>query len=328
MQRSSLSVEYLRPSELLEGHQPFGFSLYLKGMGLWDRDRLFSSLDRRGMLSPLLVHGNKKEGTFRIIDGFRRAEWAVSRGIAELSCLALYGLEKTGVMVLVHEAQAHVVRTAALKAGFLGFLEGNGVSRETMLRDFMPLLGLPESSHLLKNYLRVAGLSGEVLRFGHEKGFSLKKLMNLSYYRGKLVELFFASASGLSLSASLVEEMLGNINDILRRDGISPEEFFAGQDVAGLLGSDMDPREKTRRFRQMVRRLRFPGLTGIEQDMEAARQRFLSGGSFSISWDPSLENRALKVSAVVKSPEEFQCLVEDLGRRERADGIRAIFSHL
>jgi hypothetical protein len=330
MQGLPFSIERVTPKSLLAEHQPHAFSLYLKELGLWDEKWPFASLEAEGLLTPVTVKKSReKPGGFEILDGFKRVSWAASRDLPFISCACLdmdIPLEKSWLVVL--SAQKAALDSPALKAAFLGFLKKAGVPRETTVERFMPLLGLGPSINLLEKYLKIAMLPDAVLAFCHRKGFSAKRCLNLSHHRRGLLNRFFSYSSSLTLTASLAEELLDNINDILRRDAISPEDFFSLPEISDVLEEGTDTRARTDRFRRAVRRLRFPVLTGIERQMEGAGKKFFSGKKFSVTWDKSLENRVLNITASVKSPEEFVRLVRDMEDETSLEGIKALLSYL
>ncbi len=324
------SLEKIAPRRLLEGNQPYGFSLRLRELGLWDERWPAESLEQAGMLTPVLVKKAKDSpGGFHILDGFKRLFWADSAGMPAVSCLLTApGLSLEDCWLAVLSAHKEVLGTTAIKAVFLETLDRSGVPRETTTKRFMPLLGLGPSDDLLRKYLRIARLPASVLVFCHQKRLSAKRCLNLTHHKRGLLEHFFARSSSLSLSASLTGELLDNINDILRRDDLSPEDFFSSPEMVRILEGETDIRTRTRRFRQAVRNLRFPVLTKIEREMEHARKRFLSDRPFSVSWDRALENRAVNLTALVRSPEEFLKLVQALEEEDTLKGIEAILSHL
>ena len=328
MQGLSISVEQIAPEKLLAGAQVFGFSVFLKDLGLWDEKWPCICLEKAGILSPVLVQRHESSG-FRIIDGFKRAFYADKKKLSYVPAMVLpETMSSRDIFLLVLGAQKDYLKTPAMKATFLRFLDRAGVPRETIIADFMPPLELGANENLLRKYMRIAEIPATVLRFCHQKGFSMKRCLNLSHHKKGLLDAFFARSSRLNLSASLAEELLDNINDILRRDGLSAGDFFARQDVTEILGGDMDTRERTSRFRRLARILKFPVLTDIEGQMEETRKNFTGTGSFHVSWDKSLENRAVHINASVKNTDEFRRLVSDLEKENSAEGIKALLSYL
>lgn len=328
MQASSLSVEHIAPEKLLAGARIFGFSIFLKDLGLWDEKWPFYSLEKAGILSPLLVQRQESDG-FRIIDGFKRAFYAYEKGRSFVPATVLpETVSNKDIFLLVLAAQKDYLKTPALKAAFLRFLQQAAVPRETITADFMPLMDLAANETLLRKYMRIASLPGKVLLFCHQKGFSMKRCLNLSLHKKRLLNTLFYWKSHLTLSASVVEELMDNINDILKRDCLSPEDFFAGTDVLKILSADMDNRERTSRFRELVRRRKFPVLSEIERQMEETQKGLAGSGSFHISWDKSLENRAIHISGSVKNINEFRRMVSDLEKENSAECIKALLSHL
>jgi len=330
MRGLSFFIEEIDTSELFATEQPYAFSLLLKRLGLWDETWPFNSFQATGLLSPVLVQKvfNKREKIL-LVDGFKRIEWARATQISTVSCLVIpEDIPLADVCALVLGAQKLWINTPALKALFLRFLLNLEVPRETILNRFMPLLGLGPAESLFRKYLKIAAMPETVLLFCHEKRFSMKRCLNLVHHKKGLLETFFSRTRGLHLSASLAEELLDNINDILKREGMSPEQFFEAKDVRRVLDQNTDARVKASSFRQLIRRLKFPVLTEIEKDMNQIHKRFLAGGRFNVNWDRALENRQLHINTAIKDTDEFRSVLYELQKEETLKGIEALLSYL
>jgi hypothetical protein len=232
------------------------------------------------------------------------------------------------IFLVVLSAQETSLKSPVLKTRFLSFVKNAGIPEEAMVRQFMPMLQLGRNEALLKKYLKISMLPDEVLLFCHQKGFSLKRCLNLANHKRDLLTRFFSLRDSLAISASLAEEMLDNMNDYLRREGKTPDYLFARPDVQNILQSDMTVSKKTQALRSLLRTLRFPMLSRIEREMhDIARNRFDSR-HLSISWDRSLENRRITITGVVQSLEDFRALVEDISKPETIDGIKTLLHYL
>ena len=300
----------------------------LKRLGLWETDNLFSSLDRTGILVPVLA--DERHGVLHLIDGFKRVVWSRSRGVPSVPVrIVPADITAEEIFIILLSAQEiYLKKSPVLKARFLSFVKEAGVPEETIVHQFMPMLQLGHDRALLKKYLKISGLPDDVLLFCHQKGFSLKRCLNLANHKRELLTRFFHLRGSIAISASLAEEMLNNMNDYLRREAKDPEYLFARQDIQGILKSDMAVNEKTQALRSLLRELRFPTLSRIERQMDDIARGLPDLRHLSVSWDRSLENRRITITGTVQSLEDFRTLLGDISRPEMFDGIKALLHYL
>ncbi len=304
------------------------FSQILEKLGVEDSSNLIKSLDENSILSPILTAGFQGgEKPLLVIDGFKRLRWARGRGLARLPVLRTGIMDKERLILFLLAKYSGGLKGCAAKALFLDYLVRAGFHRSLLTGMAMDALGLEKHGGLLDRYLRVAELPGEILRFCHEKDFSLKKCLNLTYQPRQLLEKIIESRRRISLSASLLLELCDNITDIMRRDQIDTHEFFQRQDVKEVLCTRMDIGQRTRLFRQLVIRLRFPVLTRLQDEVGRVSRAYFHDSPFSVRWDETLENRKITLSVTLRDLSELSELKEALSSSETEEGLKRLLSY-
>jgi hypothetical protein len=142
------------------------------------------------------------------------------------------------------------------------------------------------------------------------------------------VALVFSWRDRLSLTASVAEELLEHLKDHLRAAEATPEELARRPEVRALLEAPLGPQEKTRRLRELVRRLRFPLLTGANDRLEGIRARLGLPGNVRLSWDPTLERHAVDLRITIQDPGEWPATLEFLGSSVVERGIAEMLEEL
>ena len=303
-----------------------GFSLKLRELGLWKTEHLFSSLQTSGILEPILVaYEQDSSGPALLIDGFKRLMWARDRGISHLSAMDT-SLSPRELLLFLLQKHCNALTSCALIALFLDFVAERGFDSHLILNEIMPALGLQGHAKLLEKYRRVATLPVKVLTLCHKKDFSLKRCINLTHQPRQLLERLIELEGKLSLSASLFQELCDAISDILKREGLSVEEFFQRKEIIEILEAGQDRATTTRLFRSYIRKLRNPLLTSYQRELQKIHKTYFSSAPFHVKWDETLENRRIEISSSVTDIEELRNLSKAISSEKTQKGVKELLS--
>ncbi len=326
MERIPLACEkisLISPGEL---DTSLDFSSKLNPFKTKDQELLLQGLERSGILSPILSIKKTGNPNPLVIDGFKRIKWALSSKIDTVCVITLPQMEEEELVVFLTTKYAPTLDTCVVRALFLYFLVEKSFKHKTIVEKVMPILGLEPHKGLLERYLKIAGLPHKLLLFCHEKDFSLKRCINLSYKPRRLLETIIGLNGVISLSASLLQELCDNIHDILRRDDMDVEAFFELKQVRDILGMEKDPSTKTRLLRRFVWQMRYPVLSSVHAQIEEIEKRHFSNMPFCIKWDRSLENRKITITGSVSSPNELDSLIDALSDKGTKEGINKMLA--
>ena len=173
-------------------------------------------------------------------------------------------------------------------------------------------------------------MTAQMIRaYGSAKGFheqTLDRWLRLSEIdREALLEL----AGSLKLGENHLRDFLDWLQEIALRDGLSFHDILNG---AALARISSDPRlgrnDKLRRMKEELRRLRFPRLARLEDEIESRVQEMKLGPRIQISFPPGLEGCELTVQMKAASHETLQKLVEELAGALEKRAMKEIFALL
>ncbi len=316
-------ISLINPGEL---NTSLDFSSKFNPFQSKNQDLLLQSLDRSGILTPILSVEKNGNQCPLVIDGFKRIKWAVSNKIESVCVITLPQMKEEELLTFLTTKYAPMLDTCVVRALFLYFLVAKSFKHKTIVEKVMPILGLEPHKGLLEKYLKIARLPHKLLLFCHEKDFSLKRCINLSYKPKRLLETIIGLNGTISISASLLQELCDNIHDILRRDDMDVEAFFQLKQIKDILGMEKDPSTKTKLLRHFIWQMRYPVLSSVHAQIEEIEKRHFSSMPFCIKWDKSLENRKITITGSVSSPNEFHNLIHALSEKETKEGINKILA--
>lgn len=126
-----------------------------------------------------------------------------------------------------------------------------------------------------------------------------------------------------------MRDFLDWLEEIALRDGLSFRDVLNG---AALARISSDPRlgrsDKLKRMKEELRRLRFPRLARLEDEIQRRVQEMKLGPLIQISFPPGLEGGELTVQVKASSHETLRKLVEELAGTLEKRAMKEIFALL
>jgi ParB-like chromosome segregation protein Spo0J len=230
--------------------------------------KLLLSIQTAGLIEPPLLQSNKN-GLFRIVCGSRRLSAGKKIGLDSLTCRVLpSSVEHQKCLRLaiydnVAKRTLNPVEKSLVLAKMSDYLE-----EPQLIDEFMPLLDLEKSTTLFNRYLRLNNLEEMILdslatgRLNERIAFALAKQEQgdrLAYFR-----LF----EELPFSVSVQEELVETVEEIARKENLTPEEVLSSKELRALRQtSKRQARQRAQEIRKHLQARRNPRLT-------ARRERF------------------------------------------------------
>ncbi len=286
------------------------------------------SLKETGIQSPLLLY-KSGEGTLHLIDGFKRVAFSRRFGIETVPCKILsdISLEEILDSILI-ENFPRIQSTSATRIKFVCFALKTGLNRDTLIQKYLPLLQFESHKSILRNCERVGKLPEEILDFFEEKRFSPKQCNHLSRHPRDLLVTVFSIKNDMAYTASILEEILNNIGDYLRASDKEIANFAQDEEVQAIIHSHLSPQEKTSKFRDLVKRKRYPILTKTNKEIEDIHKQIGLPADILLTWDKTLEKKEVAVSIRVNSLQKWRSATETLDGDNVKRGISSILEKL
>ncbi|MBF0443184.1 MAG: ParB N-terminal domain-containing protein [Oligoflexales bacterium] len=284
---------------------------------------LRDSMRELGVLSPLLV-AEKADGSLHLVDGLERYNASIDLNIDDLPCALISGFsakQVSGALLACHYGR--IIETTAGRIRFVAFVSGLGVADETIIKEFLQVIGFEPHQRILHSIRRIHALGPEILDFCHEKKYSMGQCLHLTRHPGELLTGIFALREMLQLTASTFDEILGELGDYLKFSGMPLSSFLEDETVRGLFETpEMNPPQRTRIFRSMLKGRRYPILTEVNGRLDRIRSGMNLPPCVTLNWDPILERDELDLTIKVKREDDLRVALETLGKGEVSNGVR------
>jgi ParB family chromosome partitioning protein len=276
-------------------------------------EQLKNSIERFGVLNaPYVIE--VPESRYTVVSGYRRLLAVRELGWREVVCHVLPAsfppLE--ALLLNLHDTIVHRRMNEIEKAMALVRLS-RYVKKEALIKEFMPMLGIPANRQNLDILLRVPELEKQVRISIAAQRISLRVaglMITLdSGNRLKVNELF----TGLKLSFNQQWEVIQWIVEIASREGRSPKEILEDDALTKTMNnSEMSNPIKSKKIVKILRKRRFPSLVKAETAFKKGVSRLSLPQGLKIIPPPFFEGKKYRLEIVFSQGKELKEKVESL----------------
>jgi len=292
-------------------------------------ERLVSSVGAMGILTPLILQG--REGApCRIVAGNRRARAAREAGLESVPARILSEEVSDADLFLLNireNAETRIVND--IERGLaLHRLETVFRAGKKSLFEALDLLGLSPGRRVLTQYVSLARLTGELKRYVISHSLPLRVSSRLARLPAEDQKALGRILRVLVFGANLLREILDLTDEIFLREGIPLRELLSRESFRTLLENpDLTSTQKRDRIRNILRSMRFPGLTEETERLGELLKRVGSPG-VPLRLPPFLEGDALQVSFSFKSIQELKGRLRELGEMAEREEVVEVLKRL
>ncbi len=175
---------------------------------------------------------------------------------------------------------------------------------------------------------RIYNLPRELKLFCHEKKYSFKQLLNLTFHPRDLLMQLMIWKPVLQLTASTLDEIASGLKDYLKRENKKISDVLSEPDIQELFDSSLGPREKTDKLRALIRLKKFPVLSDKNVLIKKIVDDLKLPKGIDVQWDRTLENKNIHVSVDVHDPSQWRNILAALGSADVKKALDAILEEL
>jgi len=287
-----------------------------------DLEPLMVSLKLVGLLEPLILR-EKTDKTYQIVCGFKRVKALRHLAVSEAAAFVYQPGELDDFQALQLTIGHNLTRTLNLveKAQALKKLLAFGVSEREVIDRYLPLFALQPNVRILRQTTALLSLERKVLEYLVKEDLSLSAavcLLDLDQEGQKaILPLLLALRPG----ENRVKEIISFLREISLRDGKPISSLLIRGAIVELLGDSQTPRpQRLEKLRRIIKQMRFPLLTAMEQRFAAYRQSLALPPQISFHHPAFFEGEEFRMELRFKNFKAFRELVA--GLNEIADAAK------
>ena len=289
-----------------------------------------NSIKQSGVLLPLVVQAvpNSK---YLLVDGFKRLRWLTNalelsgqkKIPAKFTCLVL-----PESMQLRDVAKIRLETLPVAENNFQGMqvcrllknLLETGFSRDEIVSDVLPKLGLKSSKRLFRQLLELAEKLAEFEL--HQQfqlpaaimGFGCEDLLPLLKFSQSEFPVVIELAEKMEVSGKKWRNLLQLLDEVCRLKEMSPTEVLKIPEIMEIFGrSSLQAPARYRLLKQQLDLLRFPELSDLQQKFEQAKKSLKFAPRMTLESDQFFENDDLTLTLKIRSFEELRKHLKYLG---------------
>jgi ParB family chromosome partitioning protein len=275
---------------------------------------LTGSIREIGVVNPPVL----KEGkTYTIVTGYKRIAACKELGIKEISAFITDKSDKDCFFLSFHDNMGTRELNDIEKAETIKRLL-ELVGEEKTLGEFLPLMGLGNSTKVLEDYASLLGLEKAVKDGVVNDHISMRNSLMLLEFPEDERTAIFSLITGLHLSKSKQREVITYIKEISKREHTSVLSIV---DKLNRTREDTELTvpEKTEKIRMYLRKRRNPVLSDREKEFgELVKQMT---GQIKISSSPFFEGDDLRVEFRFRDRNQLRKQIGDLKQIADSDSL-------
>ena len=297
-----------------------------------DLEILRRSINHVGLLQPITVRQKSRGSGYQVISGFKRLTASEQLGLREVEAFSFAKSELDDLegfqMGLYENLAIRSLNLIEKSMVIEKLMRRFGLSKESVARDYMPMLGLQPRRGILAKMSQLVQLRPEIKRYIVEEGVSLENAIGLLEFSPEDQAEIARLVSKLKLGENKLKEVLTFLREISLRDGLTMRQMVRGE--IGVLASDMAlPKvHKTHRVRRRLREMRYPQLTQLEEDFRGKLKGLELSPGISLQPPPYFEGDTFRLEFGFRNAGEFKAILSKLmeasERRELGEMIDAV----
>jgi hypothetical protein len=290
---------------------------------------LVESVSEIGQLNPVIL---LDQGSLKVvICGFRRIRALESLGkskalvriISENNMDLLRGLELSMRDNLIHRKL-----NALEKARILFKLQNScGLSKDTLVNTYLPLLGLARQEAALESHLRLHGTHSALRQCLTEGRMTQASAECLSERPHPVQERVSLVMNTIQLSSSMQKKVFSILEELSAMSDSELDAPLKNAEVLSVLDdSRLSPFQKGEKLYEILYRIRFPRLSETEARFNFARERLRLPGSIRIRPHPFFETADLHVEFEASTAKRFRELASALATAAQSPDLDKLFT--
>jgi hypothetical protein len=288
-----------------------------------DLESLKASIKLVGLLEPLILR-EKAGGKYQIICGFKRVEALRLLALNEAPAFIYHQGELDDLQAFLLTIGHNITHPLNLveKAQALKKLLDFGVAERELIDRYLPLFALQPNVRILRQTTALLTVERRVLEYLVTQDLSLSaavRLLDLDQEDQKaILPLLLALRPG----ENRIKEIISFLREISLRDGMSISALLTREDIIELLADLQTPRpQRLEQLRRIIKEMRFPLLTAMEQRFAAYKQSLSLPPHVSFHPPPFFEGEEFRMELRFKDFRSFRELVASLRRiADKAEG--------
>jgi hypothetical protein len=289
--------------------------------------RLRSSIETIGLIQPVLL--KKGKGPYQVVFGFRRIWICKELSMDQIPAIVFEEGEKSDLELFnlsLHEnLTGRGLNTVEKAIALQKLTHCFSIPTSEILSIYLPLFSLEPNEKILKTYLSLGEMEGEIKTFVLKEEVSRSNIRWFAQMSSEERMALLPLLSRLKLGENRLREILTLLNEICRRDQVGLRDVIDRPEIQGLLfQKELTPIQRTERVKRVLMGLRYPKMRSMEEAFEKKRKELHLPSGTSLYHSPNFEGKGLRIEFQFESMEEYRAILSDLNQLTDKETFREL----
>jgi ParB/RepB/Spo0J family partition protein len=293
-------------------------------------EKLTDSVKVIGIRHPISVFlsGNH----YTIISGHKRFQAAPRSGLTSIPAFIIPEIDDASRLVInLNENFGQRQYSDIEKGDILNKFKDAGISDETIIEEYMPLLELERSKKIFQDLCSVNTLSPKLKKLLHRARVPVKTFSTLYKWHEEsrtAAEVLFEK---LKPGVNKWRELLDLLDEIATRENTTPEKILSQDDIQKILATpELNSPQQYDKIHQHLFNLRYPVLSDMKKQVARALDEMDLDDKTRLKFEETFESDALKLELKFQSEKELSRQVEKIFQALQSGSVEKlikIFTH-
>ena len=292
----------------------------------FDLDRFLLSIKKVGLVNPLVV--TIRDHGFVLVTGWKRFSACKELSFSPLSVFVLEQDDDLKAFLFsLYENLTHRDFDLLEKAEILQKLDGFIPDERQIVKDYLPLLGIPATLSYLDLYVQISRLELRWKQVIYDKKMSLPCVALLTKFDAAERDLLLPLI--LPVGQNKQRQILEDLIQLSKKEEKSPQDILNSKRIRSILQSEkLSPPQKAEQVRRFLSKESYPFLSALKESFDASLKKARLTKEVKVESSSFFEDGEFSVSFNLSDEQDFRERLVKLQKLASDKDLRSLFKRI
>ena len=174
----------------------------------------------------------------------------------------------------------------------------------------------------------MSSIANELAIYAQEKRLSVQTLQRWQSWSEEDQAALFPVAKELQLNENQLRDFLDWLEEIVARDGVTVRDVLGRSELQRHLEAKLSRNDKLKAVKEGLRKVRYPRLSQLEDDLRAALNVLDLGNQVRVSFPPALEGNEITLEIKARNVQELSESLAQVQQKLADGSLQRVFTLL
>ena len=289
----------------------------------YDSSALIQSIKELGITNPLILKA-LDENKFQVVCGHRRTHVAKELGLETIPAWLIPENSSEAELIRLNLMENNRTYSDIECGGIILKLVDCRTPESSIIKEYMPMIGLERSKNLFDQYLSSAELDKDLQEVFHELNIPIRVYNTCFSWKPDCQKAIREILVKLRPGVNKVRFLLETIDEIAHRENITPKDVLSSEQISNFLESGETAGIIFDKTQQYLFQRRFPELDRLKRDVILARDKLKLRDQIKIKTSDSFENNQIRLEIKFSTLEEVINYSNNLAEVAKSEDMKKL----